>query len=89
MWSLFYYNYEKTFLFQNCLTNLSTYVILISYFIFDQTGNVEILHLGKWGALCDDEWDIRDGQVICKQLGYNGSCKVLHNSHFGQTSSNK
>lgn len=49
---------------------------------------MEILHLGKWGAVCDDEWDIRDGQVVCKQLGFNGTSKVTHNSHFGQAASN-
>ncbi|VVC37410.1 Immunoglobulin-like fold,SRCR domain,SRCR-like domain,Lysyl oxidase [Cinara cedri] len=47
-------------------------------------GNVEILHLGKWGAVCDDEWDIREGQVICRQLNFGGAVKVTHNSHFGQ-----
>jgi len=46
------------------------------------------MHLGKWGAICDDEWDSREGQVVCRQLGYNGTSKVTHNSHFGQTASN-
>ncbi|XP_008178980.2 lysyl oxidase homolog 2 [Acyrthosiphon pisum] len=48
-------------------------------------GNVEIMHLGKWGAICDDEWDSREGQVVCRQLGYNGTSRVTHSSHFGQT----
>ncbi|XP_050429469.1 lysyl oxidase homolog 2 [Adelges cooleyi] len=48
-------------------------------------GNVEILHMGKWGAVCDDEWDVRDGQVVCRQLGFDRLLKVTHNSHFGQT----
>ncbi|XP_026812005.1 lysyl oxidase homolog 2 [Rhopalosiphum maidis] len=48
-------------------------------------GNVEIMHLGKWGAICDDEWDAREGQVVCRQLGYNGTSRVTHSSHFGQT----
>lgn len=48
---------------------------------------MEILHLGKWGAVCDDEWDIRDGHVICRQLSFGGAAKVTHNSHFGQATS--
>lgn len=47
------------------------------------------MHLGKWGAVCDDEWDAREGQVVCRQLGFNGTSRVTHSSHFGQTASNK
>lgn len=49
-------------------------------------GNVEIFHSGLWGAICDDEWDIRDGQVVCRQLGFKQLHKITHNSYFGQAS---
>lgn len=66
------------------------YLYIINMFLhcFSNAGNVEILHLGKWGAVCDDEWDARDGHVICRQMGFNETSKVTHNSHFGQASSN-
>lgn len=42
-------------------------------------GRVQILFNGVWGRVCDSYWDIRDGNVVCKQLGYTGvkSIKVF------------
>ncbi|EFA10680.1 lysyl oxidase homolog 3 [Tribolium castaneum] len=47
-------------------------------------GNVEILHEGQWGAICDDEWDSSEAHVVCQQLGYpKDSGKATVSSYFG------
>ncbi|XP_066586301.1 lysyl oxidase homolog 2B-like isoform X1 [Prorops nasuta] len=50
----------------------------------DYEGNVEILHNGKWGSVCDDEWDYLEAKVVCRQLGFAGPIKPTTNGRFGQ-----
>ena len=47
-------------------------------------GRVEIFRVGQWGTICNDEWDLRDAAVVCRQLGYSGAVSPLSSSHFGQ-----
>lgn len=47
-------------------------------------GNVEIFYKGRWGSICDDEWDIREAYIVCKMLGYNRAVRATFNSQFGR-----
>lgn len=47
------------------------------------TGNVEIFHNGRWGSICDDEWDKAEAEVVCRQLGFPGFEKPTHSAAFG------
>ncbi|XP_012496399.1 PREDICTED: macrophage scavenger receptor types I and II [Propithecus coquereli] len=51
-------------------------------------GRVEIFHDGRWGTICDDRWEVRVGQVICRSLGYQGVQSVHKGAHFGQGTQN-
>ncbi|XP_029966178.1 scavenger receptor class A member 5 [Salarias fasciatus] len=47
-------------------------------------GRVEVFHENRWGTVCDDVWDKKDGDVVCRMLGYRGAVDVHKTGRFGQ-----
>ncbi|XP_048585093.1 deleted in malignant brain tumors 1 protein [Nematostella vectensis] len=52
-------------------------------------GHVEVLRNGVWGAICDEGWDINDGHVVCRSLGYREASFVSCCSKYGSTSTGR
>nr|XP_061806685.1 scavenger receptor class A member 5-like [Nerophis lumbriciformis] len=47
-------------------------------------GRVEVFHEKRWGTVCDDVWDKKDGDVVCRMLGYRGAAEAHKTGRFGQ-----
>ncbi|XP_042873054.1 neurotrypsin-like isoform X2 [Penaeus japonicus] len=49
-------------------------------------GRVEVKLAGKWGTVCDDDFDDYDAKVVCRMLGYQGDAVAHKNARFGRGS---
>ncbi|NXG66364.1 SRCRM protein, partial [Hemiprocne comata] len=49
-------------------------------------GRVELYHHGIWGTICDDNWDLSDANVVCKQLGCGYAVEAFVSAHYGKGS---
>lgn len=47
-------------------------------------GRVEVFYDRRWGTVCDDGWDKKDGDVVCRMLGFRGAEEVYRMARFGQ-----
>ena len=45
---------------------------------------MELYYDGAWGTVCDNNWDIREGHVTCRMLGYSRALQATCCSKYGR-----
>lgn len=50
----------------------------------DYQGTVSVYFDGEWGSICDDSWNYRDADVVCRQLGFVSSYRIFYRAFYGQ-----
>ena len=76
---------------QNIIMQLYLFIFTISAVrlaggSFSSTGRVEVYYNGTWRTGCDDNWDIYNAGVVCRQLGFRYALDVYQIPRYGKGS---
>ncbi|XP_051864809.1 immunoglobulin superfamily member 1-like isoform X2 [Pristis pectinata] len=48
------------------------------------SGRVEVLNNKTWGTVCDDQWQVEDAQIVCRELGCGHAISAKTHAYFGK-----
>lgn len=48
------------------------------------SGRVEVLNNKTWGTVCDDQWQIEDAHIVCRELGCGHAISATSHAYFGK-----
>ncbi|XP_025756229.1 deleted in malignant brain tumors 1 protein-like [Oreochromis niloticus] len=48
------------------------------------SGRVEYYYRRQWGTVCDDDWDVKDAEVVCRELDCGTALNATQSAHFGE-----
>jgi deleted-in-malignant-brain-tumors protein 1 len=90
-YSSWYYNNVAAV---SCMPNTTEYVNCVDGDVrlvggaTHNEGNVQMCYSNAWGSVCDDYWDTRDTNVVCRQLGFKPSDSIPYRyNYFGVANS--
>ena len=49
-------------------------------------GTVEVYYNSIWGTVCDNEWDLNDAQVVCREIGFGPAITASDAAFYGEGS---
>lgn len=47
------------------------------------SGRVEVRYMGMWGSVCDDDFGLEEGHVLCRMMGMSRATHVYKNNTYG------
>ncbi|XP_045102250.1 serine protease svh-1-like isoform X3 [Portunus trituberculatus] len=47
------------------------------------SGRVEVQYKGMWGSVCDDDFGLEEGHVLCRMMGWSRATHVYKNNTYG------